>query len=476
MNEILIDSLISLEGRTAVETTYKIEDLFLPTTLKYLLNNCLAPLLQNIPREAILLGLLTKVAQLSGHHRLNVQYNNVLLPTNVYGILFMPSGSGKDKIISTIDRYLMKPVYEYFDQAQRAYLSKEFEKIKQEAEDKFQKSGAERERYVENMLPRELSTVFKSGTVEGLAAYRQAFQKANFGATYFYNSEFGDYIASDRSNSLDFISFLNDVYNFGDNEAKIIKGEKTARAVRGVPSNMLVHTSASGLLEGALNDKLLSFFNRGLARRSLICYPQMDETLEIISNDAERKLESEATHEMKAAESLFAEILESTATNRIFTISKEVDDLIRNYERVCAFDKPKNNFEALLSEMKNRYFKAIKVSGLIALLEHPDSNVIEKNDYLAAVYIVELYSKHFARFYEAKEPDSIEKLYDYLASHPGSTLMDIRQQKFVYKDKFSRWFNESIPLLEDLARKNLKDLIQEPFQNGGKRYSLINIS
>ena len=254
----------------------------LPKKYQAILTDYLIPKVDDVPLETLVIDLNAKIAQMLAINRVKVESS--LIETgdkstfpNFYGIIFLPSGEGKDKPIQIINKNLMKNINIDFYERSKYYLENAKKEIEEKAEELYPDSKIKRQEYKAENRPYGLTKEIKTGTAEGLESARKAFQKAGFGGTFFKNGEFADYIIATDKSSIDFLSLINEIYDFGDSDPKIIKSEKDTAPILDVPSNMLVHSSISGLVEGKGRERLLDFLNRGNARRSFLAYPILEQ-------------------------------------------------------------------------------------------------------------------------------------------------------------------------------------------------------
>ena len=231
------------------------------------------------PKEALLLASIVKIAQVGGINRVQVKSSMIdnpegVTPANVYGITFLDSGAGKDKPLRDIDKNIISNIRKDFYERAEKYRDRQRNYIENEANSKFgDKRTADKMKYIKDHSPRFLPFEISDATLEGFIATREAYKDAGFGSTFIKISEFGDYITSSNDHRIEFLSMVSEVFDYGDSNPKAIKGERESEPVYDVPSSAIMHTSPSSLLEGKNRDKLFTFLNRGLARRSFVCYP-----------------------------------------------------------------------------------------------------------------------------------------------------------------------------------------------------------
>jgi hypothetical protein len=430
----------------------------LTTRIAALVESNLLPIFDDVPASLALLSTLTKLSQLAIFKRVRSKYYETSTFSNMYALVFYKSGGGKDKIPKFIEKKYMGSYYQQFNFFETEYKNKRFEKVMEQANQKFKASKANKEAYIERHEPRQLLTEYSNATLEGFTAQREAYADAGFGGTSLKISEFGDYITSPNQSRLEFLSALTDCYDDGDSLPKITKGERRYLPVKGVPSVVQMHTSLSGLLEGPVNLKLMTLLNRGLARRTFICYPEVPKFVEASREERFYKLEEAAKIE-EEFKTLFNKYISGVRLNDEFTATKQVNDLIFDYiqlNRKQASKLDPYTQEALVAEQYNRHWKAIKLAGIIASFEHPTIKRIEINDMLSAIYIADLFAKHFIRFFSEKPRSAEETLLRYFQKDNNINrqipTMEIRNLKLVPERNFKWWMdNSAVPYIQDMT-------------------------
>lgn len=446
-----------------------------------------------LPHSLIQLAILIKLAEVGGLNNIQVKSKSIhtpehTTPANIYGLTFLTSSGGKDKTLRDLDKNLSGFIQDDFTSRAQDAKKRRLQELIDEARDIFPDQEGEQKRYITANRPRFLIREMSDATLEGFVAMRQAYYQAGWGGTFVKISEFGDYITSDNTARSEFLSMLTEVYDHGDNNAKVTKGERENVPVYGVPSSAIMHTSPAGLLEGRNHEKLMTFLNRGIARRSFICYPEQslefetDDIKENITRKREGIRKSEMIHEVCV--SYFRDFYYKTRCEddivhnsyNTFILTEEAEVAIEQYEvgnLIKASKMGKDTRQVgLISEISGRSWKALKLSGILASFEHPEQKEVTEVDIKNAISICEEYGIHLTRFYQAGETPEYERLYHYFIENVGvwQTTMDLRAQKFVYKDHFSKWFDEALSIIKEMLEQ--KGYLFEEEKNGswGKKY------
>lgn len=447
--------------------------------IRFCLEKVLFPMFDGVPEESIVLNLITKISQVNLYKRTRVRYYETDTLVNVYALNFMPSGEGKDVVLNWIDRNLMVKYREEFQKSHSEYREDRIDLIDHEAQAKFPKSQANKESYKEQHRPRILAMEASDGTLEGFLALREAYSDTAFGGTFIKISEFGDYITSENNARKEFMSAITEVYDNGNTKAKIIKSEKDYRDVEGVPCSINFHTSLAGLLEGEGRRKLLDFLNRGLGRRAFTCVPEKVTQLKITDYKQRSALINEVSIQQKTAVEFFGNMVAKNQFNACYSFTSEANEMLFNY-RVALFEEAKKSEaysqEALTAEIKNRYWKVVKLSGVIASFERPGSFEVTVEDLIMAIEIASVFGLHFRKFFDLREMTGEEKFYNYLKSNVNNwvTRTEIRRLAFGGRKDLSQFLKGALESAYEKAEEDGYKLLAERAGKSGYKYMLVS--
>lgn len=435
------------------------EDITLPAYAKEILNNYLIPSGPGSPPEMLLLALNVFCSRILCHNRVKIKgyYKEEFFP-NIYGLTFAISGAGKDRVVSHIQSCyedIFNEHREQFDGMHGSIIMEldNFVLEKSKENKDAGKSGwskSRQEAYVLDNTPREACEEMSSATPEGFVAAREILERYGFGSLHFSNSEFLDYIMATNVTKEDILDILKDCYELGHNGSKITKGDKTIKIIKGVPQTMLVFSSIAGLLkEEKLNTKLDTFFNRGFARRSLVCYP------EPIFYDREKlpfqdfiKQQEKSLDQKDKIKALFKIVNQNTQKNlaskegvKILIENDNIKNYIYNYENYCAqmAEKiPEHEAEPFKSILLDSSRKIIRLASVICAFEQKDRRSdgnyeLTVENFEMAREQVEFYYEQFTKFYNRVEISDTEQVYLFILKTQDKkeiTKMLLRDQKF----------------------------------------------
>lgn len=440
------------------------------------LHKYLCKALPNVESDLILSILLAKLSQVAMLNK--VKAGSVLGDTlvNNYILNFSPSGTGKDYTISKINELLFNPYFKEFNLKQEEYINIVKDKLmSQYTEEELQKKKVHKE--IESNLPRKLVDTFQDATLEGFLSMRKEFERAGFGGTLVSISEFSDYILSDSTSRDQFLSIIKDVYQDGNNLAKVIKMEKVAEKVENVPCSILFQSTPTGLLKGNGAIKLLSFLNKGIARRSLICYSKGLSEYAELSFEKYFKIQKSLKEDSVKLQKILNKSININPDKNIYYLTEIAEEHLYNYLNKNAKKALEEEQESIRSEMNSRYNKAIKLSGLIALIEHPNEQSINIEDVRIAISIVEHFSIYLKQLLIELTSDANAKLTQYFINNVNKAISksQLRQEKFVSNPVFTKWVNEAIEEIKPLLMFQGYELIEQNIGSIGKQYILKEI-
>jgi len=395
---------------------------------------------------------------------------------NYYGLNFISSGGGKDKLAKEVDNYLLDKF--------KAHFFEQVNNDEPENEEKAEETEeAEETKVVKKPKPiREPRYEIGDGTPEGVYADCEVLNELEFGSVFIRIPEFGAFIQNATQAQQGFLNFLVEAYD-GSPSLKSIKAEKMKSFVQNIPVNCLLYSDTNRVINNKAGKFLNDMLDVGMVRRAFTTYVE-DKPLVINENSAEDKAVKGAAYEYGKilGEKLF-EIYTKIPYKAVYTPNIEA------YERYYRYEiDNKKQFNRILNmpddiikkEVRTRHWKTLKLSAIIAALGHPETVEITLQDMEYAIYQSELLAESFREFIKITPTTDAERLYGFFMENKNQwlTKSQIDKQKFVNRAKFSRWFNENLELVKELATIGGYEIIEEPFGgytgNSGKRYKLVD--
>lgn len=354
--------------------------------------------------------------------------NQPKVPMNIYGINILKSGGGKG-LTNNIVKGLLN-----FDYTKKEYV-KDLCKglgngLNDDEKKKFDKS-------VKKILTIIDAEEQASASTAGMRVAEDEL-KSLFGdigldenkwvGSAFYNlQELADSLENASSYDKDFFSTLKEMYDLGEFSAKALK-TGIMGSIKRFYISFLGATTDKTLQSNPRTARLLNnFFISGHARRSLISMPCVKE-MNIVESK-KKKTDGLSLRELVAAKK-YVETPEVTKVKLQIqnNIKRITEDAKRGkisikltdecyfyyvaYKLLCAEKAKKVNSNILELETENRFWKALKISGILAYYD--GATEISEDYFCEAVKIVEYYAHHFKRCLNNRVTDVNDKIIELL--------------------------------------------------------------
>ena len=412
----------------------------LPKLTQTILEDYLMPLYPRASIETLVLAILFGISKILCHNRVTIHNDEIQTRDtfpNIYAMAFMKSGEGKDITVKT-----MKDLLSKFESGCREEFADWHEQIMKEVEFEIEEKGLTKTKayeFRENNAPRYLKmNIDSSSTFEGFLAQRQAFDRARFGCTYWADGEIYDTIQSKNPSVVLFKKANKEAYDHGENQDKVIKSVKKPCDIERVPHLMYLYGAIDSEEK---EDSFRSFFNMGFARRTLVAMPNEQKKFERIDRETKRKNRNIANSNLKTIQGFLNEIADRVKLkreflhggNKEFTLTDEAVQKFTDYEEDCAesaFKMKSVNNEGIVVEIKNRPWKMLKLSCVIAVQTKAEF-VINGDDIDIAIYLVEYYGKQFAEFYKREHVSLTQKVIAYMKDKGAITKGELRDSKVI---------------------------------------------
>ncbi len=442
-----------------------------------ILEGYLKPSFPAMPPEAALLIFLTKLSQVATYRRLKINDGRSIVPANIYSILFLETGAGKDRATESIDAELLKDYHLEWAQSHQDYLNKVNKENKIYVEEHFPKSSAERDRWLKDNSPRHLQPVTSKGTPEGLISQREAYSLVAFGGTFIHIPEFADFISTRDDVRSNFLSLVTEIYDMGNNEPAAIKGEKISKSVKGVPNTVLFYSSPSGLLDNEFMRKKLSvFLARGLGRRCFVCLDPKMPAPEKLSFEENKERKRSIMADLPVFINLVSKMVRGIKFNEALTFGEGVEEAYFYYDQELRNKRHLMKSEIEKAEATSRSWRAIKMACIITKFEDPSAKQITLEAWKCAIGIAEEFTS-FTNSFKENQSELLQVIEFFKENlDKRFSLAELKDQNFVAKNQFSRWFSESLPYLIEMARKGDHELIEEHGVRNTKYYRMVKLT
>lgn len=344
------------------------------------------------------------------------------IPVNIYSIALATSGFGKGHSVSVMEGVLsgfrsqfMESVLpnlaenSMFNLAQQIAGAKgtdadtELEAIQKE----YNKCGT-------------TPFIFDSGTAPAVKQLRQKLLLAGAGSLNFQMDEIGSNLVANA----EVLNVLLELYDLGRVKTKLIKNtsdnERGMDVVGETPANVLMFGTTSKLLDGAkIETEFFDFLETGYARRSIFGIGKPSNiTLNQDPAAVYRSLISkQKSNSLAVWSSKLERLADPTLLGKNLQVSDQVGIDLVAYRLHCEKLAAEMSEHEVVrkAEMSHRYFKALKLAGVYAFLDHSDE--IRNVNLLQAIRLVEESGRSFQELLRRER--NFTRLAKYIASTDG---------------------------------------------------------
>lgn len=438
---------------------------------------------------------------------LNQEANQPKVPMNIYGINILKSGGGKG-LTNNIVKGLLN-----FDYTKKEYVKNMCKNLSNSYSYKYNNDKNNDKKDFDKNVKKILAIIDAeeqaSASTAGMRVAEDelktlfddiGLEEDKWVGSAFYNlQELADSLENASSYDKDFFSTLKEMYDLGEFSAKALK-TGIMGSIKRFYISFLGATTDKTLQSNPRTARLLNnFFISGHARRSLISMPCAKE-IKIVESK-KKKTDGLSLRELVNAK----KYVETTDVIQVKTqIAKNIERITEDarrgkisikltdecyfyyvaYKLLCA-EKAKNvNSNILELETENRFWKALKISGILAYYD--GASEISEDYFCEAVKIVEYYAHHFKRCLNNRVTDVNDKIIELLLDkqsggeiygitheelRTNSEVLSYREQKISAGDFVKKSMNEVDEILDMTGYKLLKE--KRGFNNKTTVYAAI---
>lgn len=385
---------------------------------------------------------LSKVASIM---RCGIQtHDRGLIPVNMYAINLAHSGYGKGHSTNILEESVL-------NQFKDTFIENTFELVSEINLGKLAVKRALKKSVDETTeleaVQREFKALgpymfaFDSGTTPALKQMRHKLLMAGAGSM---NLEI-DEIGSNLLGNVDVLTTYLELFDVGKVKQKLVKN--TAENSRNeeidgkTPTNMMLFGTPSKLFNGGkVEEEFFTMLETGYARRCIfgLSSKQSAKNQDLTPQQIYDMLtDTSAEATLTSIANRLGDLADMTHFNKVLTMSKDVSLLLIEYKLKCealAADLPEHE-DIRKAELSHRYFKALKLAGAYAFIEH-DYQVTENHLY-AAIRLVEESGIAFTNMLSRDR--NYVKLANYLAAvHRDVTHVDLIEDLPFYRGSASQ--------------------------------------
>ena len=412
-----------------------------------------------VSTETIINMAIAKIAHILSSKRIKYQETEDVGMLNFYSIVFLPSGYGKDRIVSNLDKYVFPFYKNWVENTNVEYKKIMKDKIREYAIKKIKKDK-EREKFLKekSRMIRRIVTEISNGTSEGFFADAKTLSRAKIGSLLMTIGELGLFLKNMSSDQKRFITMIYDAYT-GKIVSKSIKGEDREKNITDLPVNILFYSDPT-LFERELKELFNSLMESGLGRRAVITFSDKEEHYEY-EQDPKKARDEEIDYydSLKEISQSFRSVFFLMPDNLTFKFTENAYAELYKY-KLDNIKKAENIKKTLLKkEILSRELKVVKLSCLFACLNHMNIAEISEIDVRQAISSIEFLSKDFERFvnFKPKYHDCYDRIFEFFVENAGiafsktELINDYRNVFGISRDKLRSEFDKYMDTVQEIA-------------------------
>lgn len=439
----------------------------LPIEITSIIEEVMKPLNPTVPEEILVLQLEAKIAQFLCFEGVRlVDRGYAPIPPNIYAMIFFKSGGGKNKPLKEIDNYLFKNWWAGVMDNWSTFNRERIRELTAEAEERYQSLKSKQTDYVERFRPRHVLNTIRDGTEEGLIAERETYSAWGGGSTFVFIEEFKKFIFSRNPAREQFLTMIEQIFDYGDSYGKVVKGDKDTISVVNVPCNALFTTVYNGFEEGYKRSALIDMLNSGFARRCFVAMPRGDTI--ITMQDHIRTTETLARLEEERGG--YAEMVQGLRGARDIRFSAEALERYYSWHISTYNSGVLLQNEVLRANRQNLAMKAMKLATLFTAWAGREEITLQ--DFESAIYQVEYYDDQLKNLVITVDDSQFGVVIEALKVREHSTT-EIRELVDLSVNRFSQWWRDAKPAIEEIVSREGLMLHEDRIGRNGRKYKLI---
>lgn len=379
--------------------------------------------------------------------------NDIIL--SYYGINFLPSGWGKDRVPNLINQNLINFTQDYMERVIKDYKEEyeQQEEYKIRQLDKKQQKQAEFELQQKINNFRYLNTEIHDATVLGLYADAEIISRIGKGSLFLRIEELGDYIDGITTGNKQKKELFEKLKEISDGRftATTISGDNKRRTLNNIPVSALLYSDFENFKTTRNREYLNKMLRTGISRRSFIFMEEIKPVNQAIPSHEKQRALTEAQQLSEEIRNIFNNIQPNS-----YLMSEEAHARIDKYKNEC-IDKyneevAQKNITIQGLDIKESWWKILKLGVVYHILNEPHNILIRASDIEEAIDFYSNICNSFKILKDTHADSAAEKMIKYIIETDKNTIKmgDLRSQKFVGDVQFKKWFDE---VIEDAQEK-----------------------
>lgn len=379
--------------------------------------------------------------------------NDIIL--SYYGINFLPSGWGKDRVPNLINQNLINFTQDYMERVIKDYKEEyeQQEEFKIRQLDKKQQKQAEFELQQKINNFRYLNTEIHDATVLGLYADAEIISRIGRGSLFLRIEELGDYIDGITTGNKQKKELFEKLKEISDGRftATTISGDNKRKTLNNIPVSALLYSDFENFKTTRNREYLNKMLRTGISRRSFIFMEEIKPVNQAIPSFEKQRALTEAQQLSEEIRNIFNNIQPNA-----YLMSEEAHARIDRYKNEC-IDKyneevAQKNITIQGLDIKESWWKILKLGVVYHILNEPHNILIRESDIEEAIDFYKNICGSFKILKDTHADSAAEKMIKYIIETDKNTLKmgDLRSRKFVGDVQFKKWFDE---IIEDVQEK-----------------------
>lgn len=413
--------------------------------------------------------------------------NNLKKPATLayYAVNFIGSGGAKNQSVSAFEECVipfLDDEYKRLDlEVARLMLAEEIELL-----DETSKNYSNEKHKLEKKYANGGVINFKTngGTPAALYSKLEKIDKYKKGALFAQMTEFADYyrvsVENNQSVNKSFLDCLNNLYE-GLFEPSDSMGT-SRREIKGVAFSLLFMSDIEEMMDAKNNANFKRRLKSGYARRINFYF---DREINYSKNPPPRvtiQQKKEAYENLQFCSTVIKGIYDKLPRGTEFVFTEEANEALDAWDEECQREVCKfyeydnkltleNNIKKV--EIENSTWKITKMAVLIQILKGEDLPRVTADSVSKAIEFYKKCRKSLYNILEERQITKESELASYFLNRIGETVKknDIKAQRFVNDNYFSKWFTESLGTVQDILADKGFELV--PAKKKGNTQAFI---
>lgn len=333
------------------------------------------------------------------------------IPVNIYTVALATSGYGKGYSVGILEEELLAAFRKRFightmpvKTDENVWVIANERAVRNQSDQQVEYDGVNSEIKSKGAY----LFAFDNGTPEGVKQLRQKLLLSSIGSINYQVDEIG----SNLDRSMEVLTLFLELYDQGRVKQKLTKN--TAENIRTeeiegkTPCNMLLFGTPSKVFDGGATEKsFMALLEVGYGRRSIFAYGDTEKKSRNTLTGAEiyQNLVNPANDQtVKKWSDHFHDLAEPSRYGWQMTVDAPVGIRLLDYKIQCEAlaEEMKENQPIHKAEMAHRFFKALKIAGVLAFVDA--SNEIEMDHLMQAILLTEESGEAFSKLMSRDPP------------------------------------------------------------------------